>query len=350
MTQNLNNTLAALPPALSDSIPASLLQEFDDMQKQNEQLHGTLKKIKERKDAQEASRLCEGVSLCQVTSLTKYWHMLDSLDLYDDLRAMRSAFVNILHAMGTLDAYLSVVRLYHEWGARGMPRTFATFSRDPQRNLGHVFFDIANPLLDRSILNNFMLGGAHKEKHAVLTGPHACGKTTSMKSIAYGYILGQSIMIVPAKTAVFVPVTAIKTSFNLGDNLTEGLSSFTAEYGRLNALEVAVHKLGLHDRCLMLVDEPLAKTIQIIGEPRVTDFVRKISACPQVMLLVATHFEEPSRLEKETNGLVKNFQPELIVKADGTFSPTYKIIDGAAAWWFNDKDKRGAFIDWLIKR
>jgi hypothetical protein len=48
----------------------------------------------------------------------------------------------------------------------------------------------------------------------------------------------------------------------------------------------------------------------------------------------------------ETHGVVKNFQPEV----DAALEPTYKIIDGAADWWFKDVERRERFIAQLIKR
>jgi len=323
-----------------DSEPAQLFNNV--FVSGSEQLRDTIHEILERE------RLEKAAETSYASTAYKYWSMPDSLDLFYKIKAARDVFARMLHAVGVLDAYVSIVRLYHEWEQKNIPVVFAEYEEENIPH--HDFRDLYNPLVDFSVANDFVLGGSNKARHAVLTGPHACGKTTSMHTLADGYLLGQTITILPARKASFVPLTAVKTYFNIGDNLSEGLSSFTAEHGRLDELTHDAQGLKPDDRCLMLVDEPLAKTIQIIGEPRVTKFIKDLLVIKPLMLVVATHFEDPARLEADTNGFVKNMQPEVGVLTSNQFKPTYKIIDGKADWWFHDKQKREAFVNWLLKK
>ncbi len=282
-----------------------------------------------------------------IASVSNYWSMPDSLDTYfHAIKQQQESFEQLLCAIATLDAYLSIACLHKEWQQSGMPVTFAEY--DEQATLpAHCFKQLYNPLLDKSVANDFDLGGNNQPHHIMLTGPHACGKTVSMKTVAYGYILGQTITIIPAQEANFAPITTLKTYFNVGDNMLKNLSSFTAEHQRLKLLEEDAKKITPQDKCLMLVDEPLAKTIQKVGEQRATKFVRSIIPVAQIMLIMATHFEAPAHLETETNGVIKNFQPQLIELDNKTFKPTYKIIEGKSSWWFSDTSKRQTFIQWL---
>lgn len=308
----------------------------------SKQLHDIIYEILERERterAAQASYIARGY---------KYWSMPDSVDLFYKIKKARDIFGSMLHAIGVLDAYVSIARLYNEWQEQNIPVAYAVYENADKPQ--HEFIGLYNPLLKSSIANDFILGGTNKAHHELLTGPHACGKTTSMHTLADGYILGQTLTIVPAQKASFVPLTTIKTYFNIGDNLSEGLSSFTAEHGRLDELAQDANDLELRDRCLMLVDEPLAKTIQLIGEPRVTDFIRKLLPIDPLMLVVATHFEDPARLEDETYEFIKNMQPEVQAFVGNQFKPTYKIIEGKADWWFHDKQKREAFVNWLLKK
>lgn len=308
----------------------------------SEQLREIVYEILERERIEKAAE-----ASCVATGY-KYWAMPDSLDLFYKIKLARDLFGRMLHAIGILDAYVSIVRLHNEWQEQHIPVSYVAYESADKPC--HDFKQLYNPLIGSSVANDFVLGGSYKAHHTLLTGPHACGKTTSMKTLAYGYILGQTITVVPAKAATCAPLTKLKTYFNIGDNLAEGLSSFTAEHGRLDELCQEANEFEKQDRCLMLVDEPLAKTIQLIGEPRVTDFIKKLLPVDPLMLVVATHFEDPVRLEAETNGFIKNMQPEVLVLAGSQFKPTFKILDGKADWWFHDKQKREAFVDWLLTR
>lgn len=283
----------------------------------------------------------------KVGGLVKYWSMVDSLSNYDALRR-QSSIGNILIAVGAnLDAYLSIARLIREYKEKDLPMSFAEFVDG--ETPAFSFEGLVNPLVPNSVPNDFQMGH-ERGKHMVVTGPHACGKTTSQKSIAYAHILGQSLGILPAKKASFVPINKLKTYFNIGDKIGEGLSSFMSEHRRMVELNDAARNLGSDDRLLMLIDEPYAKTIQLIGEPRVTRFIRDLSTMPHLMMIVATHFEKPSTLEEETKGLVKNYQPEVEGLESYEFHPTYRMIEGAAKWWFENVATREAFIDWLVAK
>lgn len=266
---------------------------------------------------------------------------LRSLDTYDDLRKSKQELTRALQAIGILDAYLSIARLYKDHQAQNLPVTFATY--DSQSHPSFEFKGLINPIIESSIANDFSLGQNSQAHHAVLTGPNGCGKTTIMKSVAYAFIWGQSITVVPAQVAHFTPLTQVKTYFNVGDNIIKGLSSFMAEHQRMAEISQSANNLPVTARALILIDDPYVKTIQAIAEPHVTKFLRNISTKDHVLAILATHFEGPSLLEKEKNSAIKNFQPEL----DNNLKPTYKIIDGAAYWWFHDAERRNQFIKQL---
>lgn len=320
-------------PRLKDSPFAQKFAEFWSMSNPN--LKSVVEAVQTRSSYEEKS-----------FAFLRYWYMTDSLTNYDTLRRFPSSLAILLKASALLDAYLSVARLIREYREHGLAVSFASYKEGDAP--AFTFQSLGNPLLKKTVPNDFELG-LTEARHAVLTGPHACGKTTSMKSIAFAHILGQSLTIVPAEAATFVPLSSIRTYFNIGDKIGEGLSSFMSEHKRMTELREVAESLGRNDRILMLVDEPYAKTIQTIGEPRVTNFLRDLSKVPHLMVILATHFEEPSSLEAETRGTVKNFQPEVQGLESLEFKPSYKIVGGAAQWWFKDREKRDAFIDWLVK-
>ncbi|NRB21239.1 hypothetical protein HRU45_00655 [Candidatus Dependentiae bacterium] len=55
---------------------------------------------------------------------------------------------------------------------------------------------------------------------------------------------------------------------------------------------------------------------------------------------------KPTELEKET-GTFANYQMEHAQTRAGDLKRTFKLIPGAAHWWFDDEAMREAFIDSL---
>ena len=260
--------------------------------------------------------------------------MTGSIAAYDLIQQTKSYFLPLFQDLGTLDAYLSIIRLKKEYEEKGIKTTWAQFTDDNQE----------------SVANSFSFG-SDQNRHAIFTGPHGCGKTTAMKTIAYTTaILGQSILLVPAAKSVFTPLTSLVTYFNIVDSIAEGASSYTAEEDRMEELRTVITNLTPDSRVLALLDEPYSKTVPEVGQDGAYEFGQLVTSVnPQnnLRLLMSTHFEKPSQLEAETSGLIKNLQPEIHELEPGNFHPTFKIIDGAANWWFKNKDQRKRFILWL---
>lgn len=337
--QSLSETLTQAPILSQNSAAQKLIRFFNE----------TSFKPKEIKELMIAlgTRLLAEIRYGTFASAQRAYLMIDSAFAYDTLHKTKNYFLPLFQALGTIDAYLSIIRLKKEYAMAGIPTTFATFNSNNTITLKNIH----NPLIPyiHSVPNSFYLG-TDMGRDALFTGPHGCGKTTGMKSIVVGaYILGQSITLVPAEYAEFTPITILATYFNITDNLAEGVSSFMAEEQRMQELQVLLDNLDPQQIALVAIDEPYAKTIQQIGEDKVYLFAKGVAENQHnnTRLLLATHFELPSVLEKETHGLVKNLQPELIEKESGSFEPTFKIIDGAADWWFKDVNKRNRFINWL---
>jgi DNA mismatch repair protein MutS len=266
---------------------------------------------------------------------------------YEYVLRCKEKLVPLMHIYGVADAYLSVVRLYQESQQQALPLRWVTFSQGetPACTLQNVYNPIVTP--EHAVPNSFVLGGSNVARHMMLTGPHGCGKTTSMKTIAYVYAMGQSILLGQADQAAILPINKIGTYLNITDNLAQGMSSFMAEKKRMKELHALAEHLEPTDRCLMLIDEPYAKTLQVVGEDRVYRFVADLYKIPQLMMLIATHFEKPAILESESQGVVENYQPELLEPTPHNFMRTFRILKGKAGWWFEDAQRRSDFVDWL---
>jgi MutS domain V len=275
------------------------------------------------------------------TSFRELWNA------YEYVRRSQEKIVPLMHAYGIADAYLSIAKLYKEYEHSPLALHWVSLSKEEKPYC--VIDSFYNPLImhQNVVTNSCRLGAGTQADHIILTGPHGCGKTTLMKSIADVYIMAQSTLLVPALEAELSPLTEIVTYLNITDNLSEGISSFMAEKKRMKEIYAVVQRLQKGKRCLVIIDEPYAKTLQVEGEERVYQCAADIYRIPEVMMILATHFEKPSLLEQESKGRIKNYQPELLEPRRGYFIPTFKMLEGPAGWWFEDARRRSDFIDWL---
>jgi DNA mismatch repair ATPase MutS len=95
------------------------------------------------------------------------------------------------------------------------------------------------------------------------------------------------------------------------------------------------------------MDEMLKGTVEDAGAQRVYEAGIKLAQKPQSIVIMATHFEKPTKLEITTNGGFMNYHVGLVEKEDGQFKRTFELVRGANLWWFQDASKRNRFINWL---
>jgi len=266
--------------------------------------------------------------------LASLWKSKDSPSLYRDIKKYTKTFKTLYYGLARLDAYLAVVRIYQDLEQRGLPVTLARYRQHETRPC-FFFKDLRNPLIDDSVANDFELDG-----NAVLNGPSTCGKTVAIKTISYGFILGQSILLVPANKAEFAPVNNIGAYFNISDNIKEGQSSYEAQRLAIDGLLNLAQKPG---RTLLFIDEPYNGITSDLGEELTDRLIKKLITFSHVTFLLSTHHRKPTEYGEKKDGVVHNWQPELL-EIDNKFRRTFKMIDGIAKWWYEDREKALAFI------
>ncbi len=78
-----------------------------------------------------------------------------------------------------------------------------------------------------------------------------------------------------------------------------------------------------------MIDEIFTGTSPDKAEGLSYDFMKSMSALPNIIFVNATHFKKLTGLEAETKGAVKNYQVEALTDATGRVTKyTYKIIPG----------------------
>lgn len=261
------------------------------------------------------------------------------------LREVKEELIPVLQSVAYLDAQLSVVDLFKEYENTDTPFCFAEFVDTDYASIELDDFWLPLTYSD-SIITNSLCMGADTPNKIILTGPNGGGKSTVLKACCHAVLLGQSLGIVPAKKAKFSRFTGLKTTLNPQEDLSKGLSTFMAEKKRMQEIQAFIDGASVHDRYLIAADELYRGTIEKESAKSVCQFGKNIAGYKHIGLMIATHLEKPTELEKET-GTFANYQMEHAQTRAGDLKRTFKLIPGAAHWWFDDEAMREAFIDSL---
>jgi len=139
----------------------------------------------------------------------------------------------------------------------------------------------------------------------VITGPNMGGKTTLLKTVGQFCALTQYALPVPASEARICLFDQIW--FNQEVEGGENLSSFGKEMVSLAAI---LKKKGRH---LLLFDELAKGTNPTEGEALLTATLGYLAAAPS-LVLAATHYERPAKLDKVTQFAIKGIDTKALKK------------------------------------
>lgn len=204
--------------------------------------------------------------------------------------------------VGTVDAYLSIVRYLREATESKLPWTFAQYGG--KKKMTKVWHPSLWKGDNKPVPNNLPL--KNKSRVALITGPNAAGKSTFVRSIFVNALLAQTLGVVCAKDWVAPrPFVFMDTYLNVPD--VEGYASlFEAEMYR--CLEFLKSLEGKKEMpALIAMDEVFSSTNFREGFSAAYAVVRHLSMTyPHLLCLVTTHFHGLSQLEKNTKGRLRN--------------------------------------------
>ena len=255
----------------------------------------------------------------------------------------KQQLVHVLQAVGIIDAYVSIYRVYDEHKNKNNSFCFADLvcSGDP-----FCMFDNAwLPLVSQQQDQHSCIIGLNQPRNMLLTGPNGSGKSYFLKLVGGLVVLAQSWTIVPATTCSLSLLQALRTSFNPQEDIMRGVSTFMAQKERLDVLHSLVTQHMHEGCCMVLIDEPYRGTIEAEAEQRCYQWCTSVAEYAHGMQLVACHLKKPLELVKRNDFAIKQF--EVLMHDDGSFTRTFKLKDGAPSWWFDDMAKRMAFVDSL---
>ena len=140
--------------------------------------------------------------------------------------------------------------------------------------------DMTHPLLEDAVANP-----VNWQKHLLVTGSNASGKSSYVKALAINCILANAINRVYA-TAFSLPRAHVVTSMAIEDNIFEGDSYFIAE---IKSVKRILDLVSNQIPCLCFVDEILKGTNTIERISASSSLVHWLANYQEVLSMVATH-------------------------------------------------------------
>lgn len=181
------------------------------------------------------------------------------------------------------------------------------------KELGHPFIDER-----KLVTNNFEI---RKNTFSIITGANMAGKSTLLRSLGISYIMALNGMKVCAKQYK-VQIVKLFSSMRNADNLTLGVSYFSAELIRIEQL---INYIMDNNGTLIILDEILKGTNSKDKLNGSIMFLNKIQKLP-VSGVIATHDLALSELEHINPKTYLNYCFEINLQTTQMYS--YKIQKG----------------------
>ena len=173
-------------------------------------------------------------------------------------------------------------------------------------------------------------------RHTILTGPNASGKTTFLKAIAINTLLSQQVGLgFYDEYHLTEPYKHIHSYLNIPDT-SERDSLFEAETRRCkNILEKITHSLST-DTHLCIFDELFSGTNPVDASRSAYSFLKHLCIhYPNVDFVLTTHYtdicrkiEEEPETDKGSGRQMVNRQMNVVENEDHSLTMTYKMISG----------------------
>jgi len=155
------------------------------------------------------------------------------------MQRLRRPLQAIFEAVGSLDATVSVA----SWISRVPAHCFPKISGDPRIEIEDGY----HPILSGAVTNSICLAG----QSALIVGSNMAGKTTFIKMIGTNIVLGRTLGVCFASSAV-IPRSPVMTSIRLEHSIESGKSHFFSEIERILLFLRTAEETG---RGVFLIDE-----------------------------------------------------------------------------------------------
>ena len=172
------------------------------------------------------------------------------------------------------------------------------------------------------VANNPIKNSYTLDKHVIITGPNAAGKTTLLKTTIFNIILSQQTGFGFYKKANIKLYDYIHCYINIPDTSARD-SLFQAEARRCKDILEAIQNNPQDKEHLCVFDELYSGTNPYEAIASAYAFLSYLNKCQNVNFVLTTHFLDLcKRLDKQTH--IKNFHMEVQEQGDD-FKYTYKM-------------------------
>lgn len=260
------------------------------------------------------------------------------------MQEVKDEFIPFMQLIGTIDAYLSIAKLYREHKNQRATYSFVEFIAQEAPYINAQGF--WNPMLDAStvVTNDIILGGDNA-RAALVTGSNTGGKSTiAIQGFTTTLLLAQTFGIAPVVRLVMTPFDYIATLLKVQDNVLTGHSHFLSEVEYAAKIHATINQLPAHSKAFLVVDELFEGTVAQTGSKALYDFAKKLADNDHLLFVIATqHQVEPTQLQQATDGVVKNYKVDVIRLTDGTIVRPYTLATGVSEVNIGDDLLKAAF-------
>jgi DNA mismatch repair ATPase MutS len=237
-----------------------------------------------------------------------------------------------LHALGELDALISIAVLYKEHENLSNHFCFAeykTLKTIPELAITQFW----HPNLGSKVAvpNDMRLGGNESYRNMVITGANAAGKSTVIKGMMLAVLCAQTLTIAAAQKTVLTPFALINTYLNIVEDAGNAISQHRAEVRRANELIGQITSVPEDQCALTVMDEMFRCTNPAHGAAAAFGIGKILGKQKNSLLVLATHYFQLTKLADEKESSFANFCVHAYKQPDGSFKYPYKLFPGINA-------------------
>lgn len=179
------------------------------------------------------------------------------------------------------------------------------------------------------LVDNAVPSSINEDKHIILTGPNAGGKTTAIRAILQNIVLAQTFGIAAAESFEFTMFDVIHSYLTISDDILNGLSLFASEVKRAQEIVQKIKTLEPGKKFFFALDELFTGTAAEQGEACAYEFVKRISELQGTQFIYATHFNKLKELGNDQSYCI-NYKVDAPTKnAHGKLVYPFTLSQGA---------------------
>jgi len=165
------------------------------------------------------------------------------------------------------------------------------------------------------------------DKHLLITGPNAAGKTTILKTTLFNVLISQQLGYGCYTRATITPFHRINCYINIPDTSNRD-SLFQAEARRCKNI---LDTIDDHpdERHFCVFDELYSGTNPYEAISSAVSFLKYVNDNKKVKFIITTHYLDICN-KLEANKDMRNCNMKINSKEDGGFDYTYKLVDGVS--------------------